>query len=61
MGRPLTGLLDEPGSQTASAERDIASGPIHNNVMTRNIDLLTAFADVVGMADLIADVWTSSA
>ena len=55
------GFLDTPGAQAAGAKGDIARRPLQQNAMTRDIEVLAAFADVVGMADLIADLRTSSA
>ena len=55
------GLLDTPGAQAAGAKGDIAWGPFQQNAMTRNIQVLAAFAHVVGMTDLIADLRTPSA
>jgi hypothetical protein len=57
----LSGLLNAPGSQTASAERNVAPGSIDDNMMTRDVELLAALADIVRMADLTADSRTSSA
>lgn len=39
----------------------MASGPIHDNVVTCDVDLLAALADVMGMANLIAYLRTSPA
>ncbi len=55
------GLLDTPGTQTAGAEGDIAWGPFQENAMARDIELLPAFTDIMGVADLTADPWPSSA
>ena len=55
------GLLDTPGAQAAGANGYIARGPFQQNAMTRNIQVLAAFAHVVGMTDLIADLRASSA
>ena len=54
------GLLDAPGSQAPGAQGHIARGPLHHNAVTRDIEELAALADVVGMADLIADMRTPS-
>lgn len=56
-----SGLLDESGSQATRADRHVALGSIHDHVMTCDVDLLAALADVVGMTDLIAYSRTSSA
>ena len=55
------GFLDSPGAQAAGAQSDITRSPLQQNAMTRDIEVLAAFADVVGMTDLIADLRASSA
>ena len=55
------GLLDTPGSQAPGAEGHIARGPLHHNAVTRDIEELAALTDVVGVADLTADMRTPSA
>lgn len=56
-----TSLLDTSGAQAAGAEGHIPRGPLQQDAMTSDIELLAAFADVMGMADLMANSWTPSA
>jgi hypothetical protein len=56
----LAGLLDTPGSQAPGAEGHIARGPLHHYAVTRDIEELAALTDVVGVADLAADMRTPS-
>lgn len=57
----LSGLLYQPGAETPSAETYVLPGSIHDDVMTCNVDLLAALADVVSMTYLAADLRAPSA